>query len=50
MGPIAHAEGHDGPGLRLQLVPGVAAMVDEGMDVVKHAVRLKFALSKPATH
>ena len=39
MGPIAHAEGHDGPGLSLQLVPCVTAMVDEGMDVVEHAVR-----------
>jgi len=38
MGPISQAEGHDGPGLRLQLVPGLAAVIDESMDVTEHTV------------
>ena len=38
MGPMAQADGHDGPGLSLQLVPGVAAVVDESMEVIEHAV------------
>ena len=38
MGPIAQADGHDSPGLSLQLVPCVAAVVDESVDVVEHTV------------
>lgn len=29
MGPFAEPDGHDGPGLIDQLVPGMAAMVDD---------------------
>ena len=29
----------DGPGMSLQLVPGVEAVVDESMEVIQHAVR-----------
>ncbi len=29
MRPIAHTDGHDSPGLIDELVPGVAAMVDD---------------------
>jgi hypothetical protein len=38
MGPIAQANGHYGPGLSLQLVPGVAAVIHESIDVIEHAV------------
>ena len=38
MGPVAQAEGHDGPGLSLQLVPGVAAVINDSVDIVEHAV------------
>ena len=47
MRPIAHADGDDGPGLSLQLVPCVAAMVDEGMDVVKHTVGEPVVANEP---
>jgi hypothetical protein len=29
MRPIAQADGHDGPGLRHELVPGLAAVIDQ---------------------
>ena len=38
MGPIAHADGHNGPGLSLELVPCIATVINESMDVVEHAV------------
>ena len=38
MGPIAHTDGHDGPGLSFQFVPGVATVIDQSIVVVEHAV------------
>ena len=38
MDPIAKADGHDPPGLIDKLVPCVAAVVDESVDVVEHTV------------
>ena len=35
---MAQADGHDGPGLIVELVPGVAAVVDESIEVIEHAV------------
>src|SRR5438477_418823 len=38
MCPIAQTEGHDGPGLSLQPVPSVTAMVEKRVDLVEAAV------------
>src|SRR5271154_1020105 len=39
MGPIAQADGHDGPWLVDELVPGVAAMIDDIVIGAEDAVR-----------
>ena len=36
--PIAQSDGHDAPGSIDELVPGVAAMVDDGVVGLEHAV------------
>src|SRR5215470_9173015 len=38
MRPAAHANRHHQPGLGLQFVPGVAAVIDKGAGVLEHAV------------
>jgi hypothetical protein len=37
MCPGAQSDGHDGPGLRLEPDPGIAAVIDEGVGVVEDA-------------
>jgi hypothetical protein len=38
MGPIAHAERHDGPGLSFELVPGITAVIEDCVSIFEHAV------------
>ena len=38
MCPIAYADGHDGPGLSRQFVPGIAAVIEQGIDAVEQAI------------
>ena len=38
MRPIAQSDGHDGPGLSLQPIPSIAAVIEQSIVVVEHAV------------
>ena len=38
VGPISHSDGHDGFGLIDELVPGLAARLDDGVVVFENAV------------
>jgi hypothetical protein len=38
MGPITQSDGHDGPWLGLEFVPGIAAVIEQSISVVEHPI------------
>jgi hypothetical protein len=38
MGPIAKSDGHDGPWLCFELVPGIAGVIEQGAGVIEDPI------------
>lgn len=50
-GPVAHPDGHDGPGLVGELIPGIAAVIDDIVAASENPVREPvLAQQAPAVH